>query len=155
MSLRGALRLVVALNLGWFGVEFAGALAIGSAALFADSADFLEDAAINGLILIGLGWTAAARARLGTGLAALMLVPGAAFLWTLWQKLQAPVPPEAVPLTLLGLGALAVNLTCALVLARHSCSRDTGTGAAASRARPDPRRATMRRRMPASSVRGS
>jgi Co/Zn/Cd efflux system component len=119
IALRRALVVVAVLNLGYFGVELAGAVAIGSLALFADSVDFLEDAGINILILIGLGWTLAARARLAMGLAALMLVPAAAFLWTLWQKLQSPMPPDALPLTLLGLGALAVNLACALVLARH------------------------------------
>jgi Co/Zn/Cd efflux system component len=118
-GLRRALVTVAALNLAYFGVEFAGALLIGSLALFADSVDFLEDAGINILILIGLGWTLAARARLAMGLAGVMLAPAAAFLWTLWLKLQAPVAPDAVPLTLLGLGALAVNLTGALLLARH------------------------------------
>jgi Co/Zn/Cd efflux system component len=137
VTLRGALRLVVALNLAYFGIEFAGALAIGSVALFADSVDFLEDAGINTLILIGLGWTVAARARLAMGLAVIMLLPAAAFLWTLWQKLQAPVPPEAVPLTALGLGALAVNLTCALVLARHRHGGGSLTRAAFLSARND------------------
>jgi Co/Zn/Cd efflux system component len=44
----------VLLNLGYFGVEFAVALAIGSVSLLADSIDFLEDAAVNGLILVAL-----------------------------------------------------------------------------------------------------
>jgi Co/Zn/Cd efflux system component len=109
----------VALNLAWFGVELAGALLIASLALLADSVDFLEDAGIGMLILVGLGWTAAARARLAMALAGIMLLPAAAFLWTLWQKLAAPEPPGPLPLTALGLGALAVNLTCALLLARH------------------------------------
>jgi Co/Zn/Cd efflux system component len=38
-SLRETVRLVAALNLGYFGVEFAVALAIGSVSLFADSID--------------------------------------------------------------------------------------------------------------------
>jgi len=37
-------RRVALLNLGYFGVEFTVALAIGSVSLFADSVDFLEDA---------------------------------------------------------------------------------------------------------------
>lgn len=43
--LRRVVRLIGLLNLGYFGIEFAVALAIGSVALFADSIDFLEDAA--------------------------------------------------------------------------------------------------------------
>ncbi len=41
-SIRPTIALVVALNLGYFGIEFATALAIGSVSLFADSIDFLE-----------------------------------------------------------------------------------------------------------------
>jgi Co/Zn/Cd efflux system component len=114
-----AVRFVCAANLGYFFVEFAIALAISSVALFADSIDFLEDASVNFLILIALGWSALARARVGMLLAALILVPGVATLWMAWLKFMAPVPPAAVSLSLTALGALAVNLTCSLVLARH------------------------------------
>ena len=54
-DIRPTVATVAALNLSYFGVEFAVALAIGSVALFADSVDFLEDASVNLLILIGLG----------------------------------------------------------------------------------------------------
>lgn len=118
-ELRPVVRRVAALNLGYFGVEFAVAVAIGSVALFADSIDFLEDTSLNLLILLGLGWTAARRARLGMLLAGLLLLPGLATLWTAWEKFNAPAPPSPVPLTLAGLGALAINLTCAYMLAAH------------------------------------
>ena len=116
---RRAAAWVAALNLTYFGVEFAVALAIGSVALFADSVDFLEDTSINLLILLALGWSAAARARVGMMLAGLLLVPGIATLWTAWEKFSHPVTPAPLPLTLAALGALAVNVTCALILARH------------------------------------
>lgn len=50
-DLRRVVLFVALLNLGYFGVEFAVALAIGSVSLFADSIDFLEDTSINFLIL--------------------------------------------------------------------------------------------------------
>ena len=56
-TLRQTVALVALLNLGYFSVEFAVALAIGSVSLFADSIDFLEDAAVNALILLALGWS--------------------------------------------------------------------------------------------------
>jgi len=87
------------LNLGYFGVEIAVALAIGSVSLFADSIDFLEDAAINGLILIALGWSAQRRSIVGMVLAAILLAPGLATLWTAWEKFSVPVPPAPVPLS--------------------------------------------------------
>src|ERR687886_183289 len=111
-DLRRAVRLVALLNLGYFGVEFAVALAIGSVSLFADSIDFLEDAAVNGLILIALGWSARSRALVGMALAVILLVPSAGTAWRAWQKFTLPMPPAPLPLSLAGLGALAVNLFC-------------------------------------------
>ena len=118
-SLRSAVRFVCVANLGYFFVEFAVALAITSVALFADSIDFLEDASVNFLILLALGWSMVARARVGMVLAALLLVPGLATLWMAWHKFLSPVPPAAVSLSLTALGAMAVNSVCSLVLARH------------------------------------
>jgi hypothetical protein len=68
-GLRRVVAIVAALNLGYFGIEFAVALAIGSVSLFADSVDFLEDASINLLILAALGWEPRMRARVGMVLA--------------------------------------------------------------------------------------
>lgn len=118
-GLRRAVRFVALANLSYFGVEFTVALTIGSVSLFADSVDFLEDASVNLLILMALGWTARSRARVGMGLAGILLVPGLATLWMAWHKFSVPVPPSPLPLSLTGLGALAINLTCAFVLARH------------------------------------
>ncbi len=116
--LRTAVVVVAVLNLAYFGVEFTTAIAIGSVSLFADSVDFLEDASINILIAIAIGWTARRRAFLGMLLAIILLVPALAGLWTAWQKLASPVPPAPLPLTLTGLGALVINLFCAFILAR-------------------------------------
>jgi Co/Zn/Cd efflux system component len=118
-ALRRVVRLVMLLNLAYFGVEFAVALAIGSVSLFADSIDFLEDASVNFLIVMALGWRAVARARVGMLLAGVLMVPGLATLWTAWAKFSSPVAPDPVPLSLAGLGALGVNLACSLLLARH------------------------------------
>jgi len=117
-QLRSAVRFAALANLGYFGMQFAVATAIGSVSLFADSVDFLEDAAINLLILIGLGWSAAARSRLGIVLAGVLLVPGIATLWSAWNAWNTMSVPAPLPLVLTGLGALVVNATCALVLAR-------------------------------------
>lgn len=99
-SMRGPVRLVAFLNIAYFGIEFAVALAIGSVSLFADSIDFLEGTALNLLILIGLEWSARNRARLGMVLSGLLLVPGVAKLWTVWRKFTAPVPPGPLSLSL-------------------------------------------------------
>lgn len=136
-SLRHAVGIVAVLNLAYFGVEFAVALAIGSVSLFADSVDFLEDASVNILIAVALGWTATSRARLGMGLAGILLIPALATLWTAWSKFSVPVPPSPLPLSLAGLGALAVNLSCALILARYRHHSGSLTKAAFLSARND------------------
>jgi Co/Zn/Cd efflux system component len=118
-SLARAVLIVAVLNLAYFGVEFAVALRIESASLLADAVDFLEDATVNVLILLALGWSAANRARLGQWLALILLAPALAFLWTLWRKIDAPVVPAPDLLSLTGLGALAINLFCAFLLASH------------------------------------
>lgn len=136
-GLRRAVAIVALLNLAYFGVEVSVAVAIGSVSLFADAIDFLEDATVNGLILLALGWSAKRRALVGMALAAILLVPGLATLWTAWEKILVPVPPAPVPLTLAGLGALAVNLACALILARFRTHSGSLTKAAFLSARND------------------
>jgi Co/Zn/Cd efflux system component len=117
-KLRRIAGLVALLNLSYFGVEFAVALAIGSVSLFADSIDFLEDAAVNLLIVLALGWSVRRRALVGAGLGLLLLAPSIATAWTAWEKFVEPAAPAALPLSAAGFGALAVNLICAVLLAR-------------------------------------
>jgi Co/Zn/Cd efflux system component len=135
--LRRTVFTVALVNLAYFGVEFGVARWIGSVSLFADSIDFLEDASVNLLIFFGLGLAASMRARLGMLMALLLLVPAAATLWLAWSKFWDPVAPQASLLTITGLGALAVNTACALLLARHRNEAGSLTRAAYLSARND------------------
>jgi len=123
--LRRAVAFVAVANLAYFFVEFAVARRIGSVSLFADSVDFLEDTAVNLLILLAMGWSVKWRSYVGMVLAGFLLIPAGATLWTAWEKFASPVPPEPWLLSLTGLGALVVNLTCALVLSR--CRKHSGS----------------------------
>jgi Co/Zn/Cd efflux system component len=136
-DLHSIIRLVAILNLAYFGIEFAVAFTIGSVSLFADSIDFLEDASVNFLILVALGWSALRRARLGMALAGILLVPGLATLWTAWHKFLLPVPPAPIPLSVVGAGALVVNLSCAFMLTRYRHHAGSLTRAAYLSARND------------------
>ena len=136
-NLRRVVIIVAALNLAYFGVEFAVALAIGSVSLFADSVDFLEDASVNFLIAIALGWSATNRARMGMALAGILLIPGLATLWMAWEKFLVPLPPAPLPLSLAGAGALAINLSCAFMLLRLRSHSGSLTRAAFLSARND------------------
>ncbi|HWI67183.1 MAG TPA: cation transporter [Nitrospiraceae bacterium] len=136
-NLRKVVILVAALNLAYFGVEFAVALAIGSVSLFADSVDFLEDASVNFLIAIALGWSATSRARVGMALAGILFIPGLATLWTAWEKFLVPLPPAPLPLSLAGGGALVINLSCAFMLMQFRAHSGSLTRAAFLSARND------------------
>ena len=136
-NLRNVVVIVAALNLAYFGVEFAVALAIDSVSLFADSVDFLEDASVNFLIAIAIGWSATSRARVGMALACILFIPGLATLWTAWEKFLVPMPPAPLPLSLAGGGALIINLSCALMLVQFRAHSGSLTRAAFLSARND------------------
>lgn len=136
-TVRRAIVIVALCNLAYFFVEGTVALRIGSASLLADSADFFEDATVNFLILMALGWSALARRRVGYLLALVLLLPAIAFLATLWSKVSHPLPPDAFTLSITGLGALVVNLGCALLLARVRHVHGSLTRAAFLSARND------------------
>ena len=137
ISLRTAVLVVALLNLGYFSIEFAVALNIRSVSLFADSVDFLEDTSVNLLIFFALAWSGKTRARIGMAMAAILLVPALAFLWSLWGKLADPVPPEPFALSVTGLGALVINTGCAVLLARFRSHGGSLTKAAFLSARND------------------
>ncbi|MFN5060551.1 MAG: cation transporter [Chloroflexota bacterium] len=120
------IRIVALANLAYFFVEFGVAQVIDSVSLFADSIDFLEDASVNGIILLALGWGVIWRRRVGLVLAGLLLVPGITTAWAAVQKFgNLSVVPEPMSLTLTGVGAMAVNFGCAWLLVRY---RSHGSG---------------------------
>ena len=129
-KLRCALLIVAMLNLLYFFVEFAVAAAIGSASLFADSADFLEDTAINLLVFFAVAMSAPRRRLMGGALAVLILIPAVAALVTVVLKILHPAAPSGEGLTVTAFGALAVNLVCAAILGRvRFASTSLATGA--------------------------
>lgn len=137
IDLRKTIAIVAFLNFAYFGVEFSVARAIESVSLFADSIDFLEDTAVNLLILVALGWSAKRRSFVGIILAGVLLLPGIFTLWAAWHKFVAPTVPDATLLSVTGLGALAINLFCALLLTRFRHHSGSLTRAAFLSARND------------------
>ena len=118
-ALASTLRRVIALNLGMFAAEGAVAVTIGSVALMADSIDFLEDASVSLLVLAASAWSARMRARVGMGLAALLVAPTLAAMVMAWLRLRSGTPTQGAALAFTGLAALCVNAVCAWLLARH------------------------------------
>ena len=117
-GLRETVRRVALLNLGYFGVEATVAVVIGSVALVADSVDFLEDTSINLLIFVALGWALAKRAAMGKVMAVVILAPAMFAAWEAAQRFTEPVAPDVLPVVLASFGAIVINGTSALVIAR-------------------------------------
>lgn len=119
MALRRTVLTIAFLNLAYFLIEFYFARIFNSISLISDSVDFLEDASINILIALAIGWTLRKRQITSYFLAAVLLIPGIAFIWNAIHQILSPEIPEGAGMSYVGLGALVVNLTCALLIARH------------------------------------
>ena len=135
--LRRVVLLVAGLNLGYAGIEMVVALAIGSVSLLADSVDFLEDAAVNLLIALALGWPLARRAVAGHVMAGIILVPALVAAWQAFVKAFDPVAPDVTALVVTAGGAAVVNTVCALLLVRVRHHGGSLSGAAFLSARND------------------
>lgn len=115
---RRALWIVVLLNLGFGVVELAGGFLSRSEALKADSLDFIGDGSISLVGLIALSWSAAARSRTALVQGLFLGLLGLGVLgFAIWRTWHA-VLPEADLMGGIGIAALAVNVSAALVLAR-------------------------------------
>ena len=119
MNLRKTVLTVATLNLIYFLVEFYFGRLYDSVALLSDSIDFLEDASINILIALAIGWSLRKRQTVTYLLALLLLVPGIAFLWNAFDQLFNPDIPVGQGMSVVGFGALIVNVFCAFLIARH------------------------------------
>lgn len=107
---------VAALNLLYFVIEFYFAHRFNSVSLLSDSLDFLEDSSVNILIFLAFSLTVAWRMRLSYIFALLLLLPGISFLVSAFNQISEPVAPVAEGMSIVGLGALAINLYCAVIL---------------------------------------
>lgn len=129
--------IVALLNFAYFFVEFSVALTAGSVSLLADSVDFLEDTAINLLILVALGWSLARRATLGKLMTLVLLAPAILASWKAVEGFANPMPPLVTPLVLASLGAIVVNGVSAVLLSRVRHHRGSLSAAAFLSARND------------------
>jgi Co/Zn/Cd efflux system component len=114
---RTALIVAAVLNATMFFVEGGIGLRIGSAALLADAADFLEDTGGYSLAVIALGWTLRQRAGAGGIMGFAMLAVGVMALWQVIARLLWGGAPDFGPMALTAMLAFGVNVFCAWRLA--------------------------------------
>ena len=115
---RRALWIVVLLNLGFGLIEIVGGFIADSQALKADALDFIGDGTISLFGLVALGWTAHARSRIALAQGLFLGALGLGVIgFAIWRAMNA-VAPEAELMGGIGIVALIVNVSAALVLAR-------------------------------------
>ena len=115
-ALKPIVARVAFLNLGYFGIEFYFAHRFHSVSLLSDSLDFLEDASVNILIYLAFSLAVIWRKRLSYLFALLLLLPGLSFIYNAIQQIADPIAPTGKGMSVVGMGALAVNLYCAIIL---------------------------------------
>ncbi|HEY8880149.1 MAG TPA: cation transporter [Roseateles sp.] len=116
LAYRRVLWVALLLNGGMAVVELAAGWQAGSLALWADSADFIADAANYAVSLMVLASTLALRARVAWVKGAAMGLIGLAVLGrALWSVLNG-TPPQAITMGVVGVLALVANVAVALML---------------------------------------
>jgi Co/Zn/Cd efflux system component len=113
------LRLLLAINAVMFAVELVAGWMAESAGLLADSLDMLADAAVYGLALHATARSASLKVRAAHLSGALQLLLAMGMLAEVLRRAafgSEPEPPAMIGVALL---ALAANVICLLLVARH------------------------------------
>lgn len=110
---------LLAINAVMFLAEFAVGLIADSTGLIADSVDMLADAAVYGIALyaVGRGLRAKARAAHISGVLQIALACGV--MLDVARRFMHGSEPASALMMAMGLVALAANVACLLLLARH------------------------------------
>lgn len=113
------LRIVLAINVMLFLVEFGAGLLASSTSLMADSLDSLGDALVYTASLYVLSRNDQWRTGVAMLKGVIMLGFGLAVTMTLMGRILSPVVPVAEMIGGFGLFALACNASCLYLLTRH------------------------------------
>ena len=125
----GVLRVLLAINAGMFAVELAFGFAAQSTGLVADAFDMLADAFVYGVSLYAVGRALAAQRRAAKTSGWIQFGLGAGALGEVARRLLMGSEPVESMMIGVGLLALAANLACVALLAKH---RDGGVHLRAS-----------------------
>ncbi len=119
VSEAGALRVLLVINAAMFAVELVAGWLTESTGLIADSLDMLADAMVYGLSLYAVGKAARAQLRAAHVSGMFQGVLALGVLSDVARRLvtgSAPEPPAMIGVSIV---ALAANVSCLLLIARH------------------------------------
>lgn len=118
-SQSATLKLVLAINLIMFVVEFSAGIIASSTALLADSLDMLGDALVYGFSLFVVAKNSVWKAYSAFGKSGIMASFGAFVVFEAVWKFTHPVTPSYEIIGVVGLVALAANGACLYLLTKH------------------------------------
>ena len=121
---RRALWWVVVLNLGFGLCEIVGGFLANSQALKADALDFMGDGSITFVGLLALGWADSTRARVALAQGIFLGALGIGVIAMATSRALNAILPEAELMGGIGILALIVNVTAAVILARFRGNGD-------------------------------
>lgn len=113
------LRIVLAVNAAMFVVELVAGWLAQSSGLIADSLDMLADATVYGLGLYAVGKAAGAKLRAAHASGVFQAILAVGVLADVVRRLVIGSVPEAPAMIGVSALALATNVSCLLLLARH------------------------------------
>ncbi len=116
---RRTLVILLLINAVMFVVELIAGLAAQSTALLADSLDMLADASVYGLGLYAVGHSEHMKNRAAFYSGVVEFLLGVWVLWEVIERFRHGSEPQSQLMILIGLLALAANVTCLKLIARH------------------------------------
>ncbi len=116
---RATLRTLIVINGAMFVAEAVAGWWAQSTGLLADSLDMLADAAVYGIALYAVGRARGLQVRAATASGVLQVLLGLGVLFDVARRLVVGSEPASLAMMLVGLVALAANVTCLVLVARH------------------------------------
>ncbi len=116
---RKTLIAVLAINAVMFVVEFMAGWLANSTGLIADSLDMLADASVYAISLFALGRSARIRGRIALASGVALVLLGVGVLADVGRRFVAGSEPVGVVMISVGALALAANVLCLFLLAKH------------------------------------
>lgn len=113
------LKILLAINAAMFVAEFAAGMLGQSTALIADSLDMLADASVYGIGLYAVGRSLLLKARAAMVSGVLQIALGLLVLADIARRFIAGSEPEPLYMLLVGLVALAANVSCLMLIYKH------------------------------------
>lgn len=116
---RRTLRLVLAINATMFVVEFCAGLVAESTGLLADSLDMFADAGVYALSLFAIGRDQILKSRIASVSGLFQIMLGLGVLSEVARRFLFGSDPKSLFVLVVGSLALAANVTCLMLLAKH------------------------------------